>query len=104
MPKRRPDHVPMRTCAACRQVRAKRSLTRIVRGPDGRVAVDPTGKAAGRGTYICNDDLDGFNPASLQANGSNPVRFALARPAGRFDGQPVDRRDRLRDCRRWVRR
>lgn len=55
MPKRRPDHVPMRTCAACRQVRAKRSLTRIVRGPDGRVAVDPTGKAAGRGTYICDD-------------------------------------------------
>jgi hypothetical protein len=45
----------MRTCAACRQVRAKRSLTRIVRGPDGRVAVDPTGKAAGRGTYICDD-------------------------------------------------
>jgi predicted RNA-binding protein YlxR (DUF448 family) len=55
MPKRRPDHVPMRTCAACRQVRPKRSLTRIVRGPDGAVAVDPTGKAAGRGTYICDD-------------------------------------------------
>jgi hypothetical protein len=45
----------MRTCAACRQVRAKRSLTRIVRTPDARVAVDPTGKAAGRGTYICDD-------------------------------------------------
>jgi hypothetical protein len=45
----------MRTCAACRQVRAKRSLTRIVRSPDGTVAIDPTGKAAGRGTYICND-------------------------------------------------
>jgi predicted RNA-binding protein YlxR (DUF448 family) len=55
MPKRRPDHVPMRTCAACRQVRPKRSLTRIVRDPDGAVAVDLTGKAAGRGTYICDD-------------------------------------------------
>lgn len=55
MPKRRPDHVPMRTCAACRQVRPKRSLTRIVRDPDGGVAVDPTGRAAGRGTYICDD-------------------------------------------------
>ena len=55
MPKRRPDHVPMRTCAACRQVRPKRSLTRIVRAPDGTVAIDPTGKAAGRGTYICDD-------------------------------------------------
>ena len=55
MPKRRPDHIPMRTCAVCRQVRPKRAMTRIVRGPDGTVAVDRTGKAAGRGTYICDD-------------------------------------------------
>jgi len=55
MPKRRPDHVPMRTCAACRAVRPKRSMTRIVRQPDGRVAIDPTGRAAGRGTYVCDD-------------------------------------------------
>ena len=55
MPKRRPDHVPMRTCAACRQVRPKRSMTRVVRSADGSVAIDPTGKAAGRGTYVCDD-------------------------------------------------
>lgn len=28
-------------------------LTRIVRSPDGKVAVDPTGKRAGRGAYLC---------------------------------------------------
>jgi predicted RNA-binding protein YlxR (DUF448 family) len=55
MPKRRPDHVPMRTCAVCRQVRSKRSMTRIVRSSDGTVTVDSTGKAAGRGTYVCDD-------------------------------------------------
>ncbi len=55
MPKRRPDHVPMRTCAACRTVRPKRSMTRVVRAADGTVAIDATGKAAGRGTYICDD-------------------------------------------------
>jgi predicted RNA-binding protein YlxR (DUF448 family) len=55
MPKRRPDHIPMRTCAACRRVRPKRSLTRIVRSSDGTVAIDPGGRAAGRGTYICDD-------------------------------------------------
>ena len=55
MPKRRPDHIPMRTCAACRAVRPKRSMTRVVRIGDGSVALDPTGKAAGRGTYICED-------------------------------------------------
>jgi predicted RNA-binding protein YlxR (DUF448 family) len=55
MPKRRPDHVPMRTCAACRQVRAKRSMTRLARGADGLVRPDPTGRSAGRGTYICQE-------------------------------------------------
>jgi len=55
MPKRRPDHVPMRTCAVCREVKPKRSMTRVVRGADGSVSIDPTGKAAGRGTYVCDD-------------------------------------------------
>jgi len=55
MPKRRPDHIPMRTCAACRQVLAKRSMTRLVRRADGSVVADATGKVAGRGTYICNE-------------------------------------------------
>lgn len=55
MPKRRPDHVPMRTCASCRQVRPKRSMSRVVRAADGTISLDPTGKAAGRGTYVCDD-------------------------------------------------
>jgi uncharacterized protein len=55
MPKRKPDHVPLRTCAACRGVRPKRSMTRVVRGADGSVSIDPTGRAAGRGTYVCDD-------------------------------------------------
>ncbi len=55
MPKRRPDHIPMRTCAVCRQVKSKRSMTRLVRGTDGTVAPDLGGRAAGRGTYVCDD-------------------------------------------------
>ena len=66
MPKRRPDHVPMRTCAVCRQVRPKRSMTRIVRAPDGTVALDRTGKATGRGTYVC-DDSACHEPTQLAA-------------------------------------
>jgi uncharacterized protein len=54
MPKRRPDHIPMRTCAVCREVRPKRSMTRMVRAADGSIAPDPTGKANGRGTYVCD--------------------------------------------------
>jgi uncharacterized protein len=49
----RARHVPQRTCVGCREEQSKRALIRIVRAPDGRVAVDTTGKAAGRGAYLC---------------------------------------------------
>ncbi|MCE5259072.1 MAG: YlxR family protein [Chloroflexi bacterium] len=44
---------PQRTCIGCRQVKPKRELVRIVRTPAGEVLLDPTGKAAGRGAYVC---------------------------------------------------
>jgi uncharacterized protein len=44
---------PRRTCVVCRSTTAKRTLHRIVRSPNGTVAYDPTGKAAGRGAYLC---------------------------------------------------
>lgn len=46
-------HVPLRQCVACRQMRPKRELLRVVRAPSGEVRVDVTGKAAGRGAYVC---------------------------------------------------
>ena len=64
MPKRRPEHQPERTCAVCRTVQPKRSMTRVVRRADGSVAVDPSGKAAGRGTYVC-DQADCRDPKRL---------------------------------------
>lgn len=50
----RPKHVPRRTCVACRENDDKRSLTRIVRTPDGQVEIDLTGKKNGRGAYLCD--------------------------------------------------
>ena len=47
------SRTPRRTCVVCRATTAKRTLHRIVRSPDGTVAYDPTGKAAGRGAYLC---------------------------------------------------
>jgi predicted RNA-binding protein YlxR (DUF448 family) len=38
---------------ACRQVKPKRELLRIVRTPAGRVEMDPIGKKSGRGAYLC---------------------------------------------------
>ena len=52
MPGARPRPIPQRTCIGCRLEQGKRGLVRIVRTPEGRLAVDPTGKANGRGAYI----------------------------------------------------
>jgi predicted RNA-binding protein YlxR (DUF448 family) len=49
----RQKHKPQRTCIACRQTKDKRDLIRVVRTPEGKVVIDPTGKANGRGAYLC---------------------------------------------------
>ena len=40
-------------CVACRQMRPKKELVRIVRTPEGDVRLDTTGRANGRGAYLC---------------------------------------------------
>ncbi len=50
-----PRRYPIRTCVACRTERQKRDLVRVVRAPDGTVDFDASGKAAGRGAYLCAD-------------------------------------------------
>jgi predicted RNA-binding protein YlxR (DUF448 family) len=47
-------HIPQRTCAVCRTKDAKRKLTRVVKTPEGRIELDATGKASGRGAYLCD--------------------------------------------------
>ncbi|MGC8668134.1 MAG: RNase P modulator RnpM [Chthonomonadales bacterium] len=46
-------HIPIRSCVACRTPGDKRGLIRVVRTPQGEVFVDVTGKANGRGAYVC---------------------------------------------------
>ena len=50
----RPKHVPQRTCIACGNKSGKRELIRVVRTPDREIIVDPTGRANGRGAYLCS--------------------------------------------------
>jgi len=38
---------------ACRKVKAKQELIRLVHVSDGSVEVDTSGKKAGRGAYLC---------------------------------------------------
>jgi predicted RNA-binding protein YlxR (DUF448 family) len=43
----------MRTCVACREVKSKRELVRLVRNLSGSVQVDTGGREPGRGAYLC---------------------------------------------------
>ena len=45
--------IPMRMCIACREMKPKMEMTRVVKNANGEIFADPTGKAAGRGAYIC---------------------------------------------------
>ncbi len=47
--------VPMRMCLACRESKPKKEMLRVVKPKEGDVFIDYTGKAAGRGAYVCND-------------------------------------------------
>lgn len=44
---------PERRCVGCSEHRFKSELIRVVRSPEGQISLDFTGKASGRGVYIC---------------------------------------------------
>ena len=45
--------VPMRQCAGCGPSLPKGELLRVVRSPEGEISLDRTGRAPGRGAYLC---------------------------------------------------
>jgi len=47
--------VPIRTCIGCNEAKPKRELIRVVKTAEGDISIDFTGRANGRGAYICND-------------------------------------------------
>jgi predicted RNA-binding protein YlxR (DUF448 family) len=49
----RTEHLPQRTCIACRQKKEKNALIRLVRTSEGSVEVDLSTKKPGRGAYLC---------------------------------------------------
>lgn len=47
--------IPMRSCVISREKLPKNELIRVVRTPEGKVLVDVSGKANGRGAYLKKD-------------------------------------------------
>ena len=47
--------IPMRMCIACREMKPKKEMLRVVKPKEGDVFIDFSGKASGRGAYICDN-------------------------------------------------
>ncbi|KAA1036971.1 RNase P modulator RnpM [Macrococcus equipercicus] len=47
--------IPMRKCILSQEMKPKKEMIRVVRSKEGEMAVDPTGKANGRGAYVSKD-------------------------------------------------
>ena len=47
--------IPQRQCMGCRERKNKKDMLRVVRGVDGAVTLDFSGKLNGRGAYVCPD-------------------------------------------------
>lgn len=47
--------IPMRRCCGCNEQKPKKELIRVIRSAEGEISLDLTGKASGRGAYICNN-------------------------------------------------
>lgn len=45
--------IPMRMCIGCGEMKPKKELIRVVKSPEEEIALDFTGKKAGRGAYLC---------------------------------------------------
>ena len=48
--------IPMRMCTACREMKPKKELIRVVKTPENEIKLDLTGKLNGRGAYICKSE------------------------------------------------
>ena len=47
--------IPLRMCIACKELKEKKAMLRIVKNSEGKIFLDFSSKAAGRGAYICDN-------------------------------------------------
>ena len=88
--------IPMRMCVACREMRAKKDLMRVVRTADGELKPDVTGKLSGRGAYLCRDAAcirkaikTRALERALEAPMSDALKLALESEIAHDDGSAV---------------
>ena len=74
----KPRKTPVRSCIVCRKTGDKTQLVRFVRDAQGQVSLDPSGKAPGRGAYVCPDG-DCFKDACRKRRLSTALKVTLGR-------------------------
>ena len=47
--------IPMRQCVGCQEMKNKKELIRVLKNTEGEITIDLTGKANGRGAYLCRN-------------------------------------------------
>ena len=47
--------IPTRKCVGCGEMKEKKDLIRVIKTPEDEILLDVTGKANGRGAYICKN-------------------------------------------------
>ena len=47
--------IPLRMCIACRELKEKRAMLRVVKNAEGKIFIDFSSKASGRGAYVCDN-------------------------------------------------
>lgn len=47
--------IPLRMCIACRELKDKKQMLRVVKNTEGKIFIDFSSKASGRGAYICDN-------------------------------------------------
>ena len=97
MPRQR--HIPERTCVACGAKKPKHELVRVASSPQGQVSVDDSGKAPGRGAYVCSADcwttalgrgrLARSLGKTLSKSDLESLQASITEALRRFDNQPA---------------
>lgn len=68
--------VPMRMCVACREMKPKKELVRVVRTQEGQIVADETGRKNGRGAYLCKSEaclMKAFKTRALERALEQPL-------------------------------
>ena len=47
--------IPLRMCVSCRELKEKKAMLRVVKNAEGKIFIDFSSKASGRGAYVCDN-------------------------------------------------